>query len=323
MNTWTKALICVALSIMCVFTSLGYAGISSQLEINAGAEYKPPNTVFITSVTTSSNAGSTAAVNSVVNTIMNIDVSLGNDSTSTATFHVTVYNNTTDYYAFKGVLYTLGEGTYDNSNIIFAVGGINVGYKLAPKQTVSMSITFKYDSYQQKPESLDAILDVHFGLSGEEAGTDYESYITAFLTNRNGYGLNDTNGKGLEVLSNLEDHGMLYADDNLKGGNLKHLLNAVNSTQTDNLTFIYDYISDTEVVLYTYEEKYNDNDCVNQTITVYKTIFSRQAVGSSSYTKWEPSNQIKGTAVVKRVTTPAGTTIYAADLSTWQRTELN
>ena len=322
MKTYLKVLLGITLSFMCVFACLGYAGVSSQLEIFADADYVPPRTVFITSVTESGSAGGSSTVNSHINTIMNVDVSLGNDAASTVTMHVTVFNNTTDYYAFKGVLYTEGEYTYDNTNIVLNVSGMDIGYKLAPGQTASLDITFKYKEYQQNPETLSAILDVHFGLAGEDEGTDYESYIHAFLTNVNGYGLNDTNKKGTEVLSNLQDHGMLFADDNLKGGNLKHLLNAVNSTQTEGLTFIYDYVSETEVILYTYEEKYNSSSYRNQSITLYKTIFSRESVGSGSYTKWEPSSHIKGTATVKQLKTPAGTTVYAADVSTW-KTEQN
>ena len=97
MKAWIKVLLGVSLSFMCIFTSLGYAGVSTQLKVQGVAEAQPTYAVFITSITTSSTSGASSVVNKYINTIMNVGVNLGQDSASTETMSITVYNNTTDY----------------------------------------------------------------------------------------------------------------------------------------------------------------------------------------------------------------------------------
>ena len=317
MKMWIKAILGISLSFMCLFTSVGYAAISNNLLINGNVEVEPPHAVFITAITSGpAVAEGNATVNHYSNTIANLSVSLGNDSSSSKTLHVTIFNNTIDYHTFKGVLYTEGEHTYSNTNITFETSGFDVGDKLAPGKYAYIDITFSYDRYRGYSEILDCVLDFHFGLSGIEEGTDYESYILLFLTNSNGYGLNDSH-KGNVVLKSIEENTVIYAGDNLSGGNLKHLLNAVNTAQTENLYFVYQYISDTKINLYTYENKYNDREYVDQIVTGYKTTFTRDATGTT-YTKWAPSASINGSAPIKSIVTPMGANLYAVSISDWK-----
>ena len=319
MKLWIKAAICIALSLMCVFSCIGYAALSTTLTIRESVESLPPNAVFITAATTSGTTGGSTTVNNFSMTVITSDTQLGSDKNSTATLHITVYNNTIDYHAFKGVHYNEGDYTYDNPNITMTVRGFDIGEKLAPKSYANIDITFRYDSYQGFPESLLSTLELHFGLSGAEDNTDYESYISNFLTNINGYGLNDTDKKGTEVFNNLKTHTLLYADDNLKGGNLKHLINAVNTDQTEALTFVYQYVSETKVVLFTYEEKYNISNYNDTMITVYKTTFVREQMGST-YSEWKHLASISGKANIEYLTTPGGTRLYAINIDTWEQT---
>ena len=320
MKMWIKAILGISLSFMCLFTCVGYAAMSQNLVINGNVEAEPPYAVFITSITDGSAvAEGSAAVNHCSGTIANLSLSLGNDSSSSKTLHVTIFNNTIDYHTFKGVLYTEGEHTYSNTNITFEISGFDIGDKLAPGEYAYIDITFSYDSYRGYSETLACLLDFHFGLSGMDEGTDYESYIFLFLTNTNGYGINDSH-KGDVVLNSLKENTVIYAGDNLNGGNLKHLLNAVNTAQTENLYFIYQYISDTTINLYTYEDKYNNQEYIEQNVTVYKTTFTRDAIGTT-YTEWAPSASINGSAPVKSIVTPMGSNLYAVVISDWKNTQ--
>lgn len=47
MKMWNKVLLCVALSIMCLFTCVGYAAISGSIDIIGEAEIVPPDAMYI------------------------------------------------------------------------------------------------------------------------------------------------------------------------------------------------------------------------------------------------------------------------------------
>ena len=321
MKAWLKVFICISLSFICLFTCVGYAAINSEVVVVGTGDIVLPKEVYITSVDTSGTLGGSAAVNSFVGTTINSHVQLGNDSTSTVTLHVSVFNNTIDYYSFEGVFYTEGEGTYDNANIKFNVTGINVDDRIAPGKFVDIDITFSYNRYAGAPEDLLSVINLHFHLSGEEDGTDYEQYILIFMNNDKGYGLNDEGKKSEAVYNLLKSGGILYADDHMTQGNLGQLLKALDTTDTKGLTFVYEFISDTEINLYTYERDYNSVSYNNQTITVYKTNFTRKSTGSETYDEWKPTNSrpTHGTATIKRITRDKGS-LYAIDIGTWQAT---
>ncbi len=321
MKAWLKVLTCIFLSFMCLFTCVGYAALNSEVVVVGSADIVLPKEVYITSVDPSGTLGGSAAVNSFVGTTINSHVQLGNDGVSTVTLHVSVFNNTIDYYAFKGVSYTEGEGTYDNTNIKFNVTGINIDERIAPGASVDIDITFSYNRYLGASEDLSSVIDLHFHISGNEDGTDYEEYILIFMNNDKGYGLNDEGQKAEAVYNLLKSGGILYADDHMTQGNLGQLLKALETTDTKGLTFVYEFISDTEINLYTYEREYNSVSYNNQPITVYKTSFTREATGSDTYDDWTPTNSrpIHGTATVKRIARDKGS-LYAIDISTWEQT---
>ena len=317
MKTWIKSLICISLSFMCLFACVGYALVSDHMNITGTATAAPPFALFITSVDTDGTLGGSATVNNYLYTVVNSTVYLVDNSGSTATLRVAVYNNTLDYYTFKGVHYLEEDLSYDNPNIVFDTVIVQLGQdnKIAPDEYAYIDIVFSYDEYKGNPESLAAVLELHFGLSGEDEGTDYEDYILAFLTNTNGYGLNDTGGKGKTILNAVIDRGILYPDHKFSGGNLKHLIAAVNPKTTQNLTFVYEYVSDTALIVYTYEDHYNAKSYLGQTITVYKTAITRANTSS----KWEASSTLSGTAKIALIEKQGEKDIYAIDVNTWVR----
>lgn len=323
MKPWIKASLCVLLSFMCLFTCVGYAAVTGDLLIFGSTEAKPPKTLFIKSVTSSSTLGGSAAVNSFVDTTVNSDVQLGNDANSTVTLHVTVFNNTIDNYIFKDIAYIVGEDTYDNTNIVFDVN-VNLGddNRLVPNEHGYIDITFSYNRYSGVPEDLTSVLELHFHLSGDEGGTDYEQYILIFMNNDKGYGLNDGGQKSQAVYNQLKAGGLLYADDHFTQGNLGQLLKALDTTDTKGLTFVYEFIDETEINLYTYEDNYNSSTYNEQPVTVYKTNFKRKInADTGEFEEWIPTNSrpIHGTATVKRLSR-GNRTFYAIDVGSWTRT---
>lgn len=309
MKRWRKTALCVVLSFMCLFLCVGYAAISGDLTIQGTVDLQAPNALYITSVVVGeSTEGSTAAVNNFAGTVVNLSVSLGASPGATQTVVVTVYNNTKDYYAFRSVKYNEGDYTYDNPRIVFENPVVDYDGEdttVHPGKSATITLTFLHGNYLNVPENLNAILNFYFGLSGmDDVGTQYDSYIALFLTNTNKCGLNDTasGGKGDVIVGELKEVGALYDGDNLSGANLKKVSNAVNTAGTERLTFVYQYVDETNINLYMYEEKYNDNDSNQEFVPVYKVTISRQATGNDAYTEWRSEVPTLGEAqIVPRV----------------------
>ena len=217
MKRWHRAALCVALSFMCLFICVGYAAVTGELSIQGTVDVQAPKAVYITDIAIGNGTdGCGATVHMFSGTIADLSVILGVSPGSEQTVIVTVYNNTIDYYAFRAVNYVLGDETYDNPNIIFDdpdddddIGAV-VAYEnghttLHPGTSATVTLTFRYKEATNIPGTLHAILDIHFGLSGEEdSGTDYEGIVGVFLYDSD-YGLN--NNKGGAVYSHVQTHG--------------------------------------------------------------------------------------------------------------------
>lgn len=130
-----------------LFMSIGYATINGiTLDLNGDVTASIPKEVLITNV----NGGSGTNVNLYYQTTLSSDVTLSTTNiNSTVPMNITIYNNTNINKYFDTVKYTSGGSTYSNSNIDFELTNITQGYMLAPGDSVTFTITFKYsDSYK-------------------------------------------------------------------------------------------------------------------------------------------------------------------------------
>ena len=131
------------------------------------------------------------------------------------------------------------------------------------------------------------------------------------------YGLN--NNKGGAVYSHVQTNKLAYFGDKMKGGNLDKLEDALTGAHSENLVFVMEYISEAEIHLYLYEEKYTTEEWKEQSVPVYRGIMTREKTGNE-YTEWKSSDLVHGTAMIKYLLPPAknSTYIYAIDVTTWQ-----
>lgn len=118
MKIWIKFLLGITLSLCCAFSCVGYAAISGSLAVQGEVDVAPPKSVYITSVSTSGKNGGVAEVNNFSLTVLNSYVRLANRKNSTATFTITVYNNSDVVQGYNAMIYTVGDATYDNENIV-------------------------------------------------------------------------------------------------------------------------------------------------------------------------------------------------------------
>ncbi|MBR4032649.1 MAG: hypothetical protein IKJ07_07950 [Clostridia bacterium] len=150
MKSWIKILLGISLSVMCIFTSIGYASFTSQLEIGGTAEVGPPNAVYIVSI-------SNVVTNGV--NITQVPTNIGFPSTkfmselvfeknsSSISFDVLVHNATQithifdviqKYDTMEGV-----EGSFSYANVT-AKTNVAQGYELKSGEMKTFTVTLTY-----------------------------------------------------------------------------------------------------------------------------------------------------------------------------------
>ena len=107
MKTWIKAILCIALSLMCVFTCVGYAAVSDSLQIKATAKIDIPYGLFITNVITKgmSNIDTNSVSFLPHSTTIDSTINKKNNVAGTVTYNVTVLNNTKLTYTYRDIYY--------------------------------------------------------------------------------------------------------------------------------------------------------------------------------------------------------------------------
>ena len=123
------------------------------------------------------------------------------------------------------------------------------------------------------------------------------------------YGLNATKKP---IVRNLLEDGaaVVYSNQNVSGGNLKHML--LDSSDVENLMFCVEYSTDTEYNVYTFSSLKVNSANVNVYIDVYKSIVQYNG------TKWEAVRSFYGTAMIDAVYTFDHQQVVSIDVKTWK-----
>ncbi len=125
MKTYLKVLLGITLSFMCVFASLGYAGVSTQLEIFAHAETTPaePEGIYISHVSIYKTDGvSVTEFGQVLPTNLQSTVQV-NKANASVTYEITVHNKTDVTYWYLG---TDVMKEIASNSLINSLGGIYI-----------------------------------------------------------------------------------------------------------------------------------------------------------------------------------------------------
>ena len=124
------------------------------------------------------------------------------------------------------------------------------------------------------------------------------------IVNHIDYGLN-ANKKPIIRNLLLDEHGVVYGNQSVSGGNLKHML--LNTSDVNALMFVVEYVSDTEFNAYTFIEREASSSNVGNYIQVYKTIIVKEST-------WKAMLSYEGRAKVFR----PGVVSYSIDVTTWE-----
>ena len=169
MKSWVKGLLCISLSLMCLFTCVGYASISTDLRIMGNVYSEPPTALFISDV--SGGAYIDPDTLSYTNTIVNSRIVMQeNDSGKMeARFSITVFNNTDVSYYYLAMVrgtYTTDSGelvAYSNENIVLTPD-IQMGDEIKPGEMLTFNVTasFADNATDTSDPSLTSIIDYQF-----------------------------------------------------------------------------------------------------------------------------------------------------------------
>ena len=137
-------------------------------------------------------------------------------------------------------------------------------------------------------------------------GQNYLDLYESILNNMKG-GLNSSKDTLEEALFS-DDDGLLHGDENVSGGNLKHLFITSASKELD---FIAQRISNTEIHVYMYQASQAKGGAVGVTqIKVYMTIYRLDGED------WLGAEAQLGTATVQYM---PNSNIIAIDVNTWTK----
>jgi len=162
-----KMFFSILLLLASLFMSIGYASVNSVvLDISGSLVAHAPLEVIITRAVESESNNGFSFVNYADGTLLNSTVTLLNSNEgddSYVTLLVSIYNNTSRTYAYNGTSYLMGDGSYDNDNIIFSLEGLEERDFLRPSEEKVVKVTFRYkDSSNVSNNVLNSLINFDF-----------------------------------------------------------------------------------------------------------------------------------------------------------------
>ena len=148
------------------FMCVGYAVVNSvTLNISGSASTELQDGVFITNVEINNNVNAqleNTDINSAFQTVLNSSIALSTtDPSSSITYDITVYNSSSDIYAFTGAIHN--NDFYSNANIAYEIIGLAVGDTMEPQSYLTFKVKFYYlDKNDITNNTLDSIINFKF-----------------------------------------------------------------------------------------------------------------------------------------------------------------
>lgn len=303
MSKTVKILSAIVCSFIFCFMAIGYAEVSDKLTITGNANLSPQTGVYIVDASYGGGDGA-ININAYVSTTMNSTVTLKENGDSTLLLNIKVYNSNQEIYAFNTIKYM--QETIDNENIGFSLPVLKQGDEVAVGGFLEFEVLFSYKNQQEILSNvLNSVLNYEFlplsafapdevlpdDEQATQVGENHMALIEKILNeDQKGYGLNETRKPIIHnYLNKVGD--VVYCEQNVQGGNLKHVMidELVSANQ---LLFQIEYVSDTEYVTYTYRAEDIDNATVGDVIPVFRTIMTKENG------VWDASKSYEGGAAV-------------------------
>ena len=197
MKSWKISITCILLTFLCLFSSLGYAAISDTMRVSGSVKTDIPSGLFITNIVPigENNVEHKSAeylpYSTTVDTIIDKKT---NSSETTASFRVTVLNNTKLTYSYRKVYYQSPLDGYNgnsyvsttkNKNRISVVcslaGASAEGKKVLPGRTKDFTVTYTIGSGRTENVDWRTLVNFQFGINVEGEREALEVVENKFL----------------------------------------------------------------------------------------------------------------------------------------------
>ena len=196
MKTWMKASICVTLSFMFCFLSIGFASLTDTLTISGSANVEIPSGLFIIDISTSKESSVDKNEASYLKYTTTVDSSINraNSGAGSVTYQITVLNNTRLTYSYRGLYYQSPlDGYNGNSSVSTSNGNRNIGVvcslanasvenkKVAPGQTLTFSVTYTVGRNLSASTDWNTLINFQFGINVETQEQAIDIAVAKFL----------------------------------------------------------------------------------------------------------------------------------------------
>ena len=190
MKTWMKLVLSVSLSLMCLFTYVGYAELTDNMAIEGTVNIDIPSGLFITSVKeVSKSSNMTVSQKSHVeySTTVHTILSRTTSSAANVTFEIEVFNNTDREYAYRGLYYmnTYGQNSYVSTSNASSKLGVVVSFPngqiVGAGDKLVFRVTYTIDRRINQRITLDNMLNFQFGINVDSIDKAYDIVHNKFV----------------------------------------------------------------------------------------------------------------------------------------------
>ncbi len=189
MKPWTKAILGIVLSFMCLFSCIGYAALSDSLGIKGSAKTDIPAGLFITAVSTASTNRVDSNSVSYLQYSTTIDSTINRSYTGAGvvTYNVTVLNNTDLTYSYRGLYFQTNLTGYNGNNyvitsnsnqrigVVCSLANASAANKMvAPGETLEFTVTYTVGNRLSANTDWKTLINFQFGINvdGEREALD-------------------------------------------------------------------------------------------------------------------------------------------------------
>lgn len=180
MKEWTKFILGISLSLMCLFSCIGYAALSDSLSIIGTAKTDIPSGLFITNI----YADGTTRVDDYdvsylpYSTTVDSMIDRSSSGSGTVTYKITVLNNTKLTYSYRGIYYQTNLTGYNGNNYVgTSNGNQKIGVvcslatetaenkKVAPGETLEFTVKYTVGSWLSSSTDWKTLINFQFGIN--------------------------------------------------------------------------------------------------------------------------------------------------------------
>ena len=216
MTKGALTVLCIALSLMFCFLTMGYAALTDTMNVTGSAEIEIPSGLFIIGIKVKGQSNMNTYAQNALEYSTTVNNSMKKEKSGSeayVTYEIEVLNNTEREYAFRALYYQKQASGYNNDLITESTW--NTGSQIqvsttftegkvvsANGGTLKFNVTYKLGSSLSKNDTYKTLINYQFGINVESEAEAVEAVHDKFLDILN---TNSTYQTLVDVLDNKYD----------------------------------------------------------------------------------------------------------------------